>query len=118
MFIEQQGCCTELISFSNHYLSAGLFYPDPHLPPYPHGVWYSSNFGNFWNEGGLPSVNIVTSLGKDSSERLFIGTEDLGSVNELFHLFKSGNIMFALLYFITSIILGIGLFFIISKNLA
>ncbi|OFY17721.1 MAG: hypothetical protein A2W98_08440 [Bacteroidetes bacterium GWF2_33_38] len=37
---------------------------------------------------------------------------------EMFQLIKTGNIMFASLYFISSIVLGIGLFFIISKNIA
>ena len=91
MFIEQQGCCTELISFSNHYLSAGLFYPDPHLPPYPYGVWYSSDFGSIWNEGVLPGVNIVHSLGKDLSERLFIGAQDLTFTYDRFRLYISTN---------------------------
>lgn len=89
-FVHREGCCTDLISFSNNILSAG-FYKEAwnQIPPY-RGVWYSHDFGDNWIIGSLQYLYIVQSMGIDLEGKLFLGVVDKGSPNE-HNLFISNN---------------------------
>ena len=81
-FVQREGCCTDLISFSNHILSAGFYKTDFYLPPPYRGVWYSTDFGDNWNIGSLQYLYVVQSMGIDIEGKLFLGVVDQGSPNE------------------------------------